>query len=174
MAIARQIVGVGPAHGAEQELVAHRPSVDEQILAERVGARQRRQRRVAIDGDALAFRRDLDRVGAELGAEHVAEPGEPSGRAGQRGGERHRRALFAGEREGHVRPAHGEAAHHFAHRLGLGAVEFQELQPRRRRVKQVAHLDARAFAQRRGLDLRFRAGIDLDAPRRAARWRGAW
>ena len=39
MAVARQVVGVGAAHHADQELVAHRPAVDEQILPERVGAR---------------------------------------------------------------------------------------------------------------------------------------
>ena len=38
MAVARQIVGIGAAHRAEQQLVAHRPAVDEQILPERVGA----------------------------------------------------------------------------------------------------------------------------------------
>ena len=114
--------------------------------------------------DALAFGRDLDRIGAEIGAEHIAEPGQPSGGARQRRGKSHRRALFAGERESDIRPAHGEPAHHLAHGFGLGAVELEEFQPRRRRVEQVAHLDAGAVAQRRGLDLGFRAGIDLDRP----------
>ena len=127
-----------------QQLVAHRPAVDEQILAERIGARERRQRGKAFDRDAFAFGRDLDGIGAKIGAEHVAEPGEPPGRAGQRRGKGHRRALLAGEREGDVRPAHGEPAHHLAHGLGLGAVELEEFEPRRRRVKQVAHLDAGA------------------------------
>ena len=86
MTVARQIVGIGGAHGAEQELVAHRPAVDEKILAERVGARERRQRRKALDHHAFAFGGDLDRVGAEVGAEHVAEPGQTAGGAGQRRG----------------------------------------------------------------------------------------
>jgi hypothetical protein len=42
MAVARQIIGVGAAHRADHNLVAHRAPVDEQILPERVGARQRR------------------------------------------------------------------------------------------------------------------------------------
>ena len=145
MTVARQIVGIGRAHRAEQKLVAHRPAVDEQILAERVRPRQRRQRRVAVDDDALALRRDLDRIGAKLRPEHVAEPRQPTGPARQRRRECHRRALLAGEREGDIRPAHGEPAHGFAHRLGLGAVELEKFQPRRRGVEQVAHLDARAL-----------------------------
>ena len=84
VAVARQIIGIGGAHRAEQKLVAHRPAVDEQILAERIGARERRQRGKALDRDALAFGRDLDGVGAEVGAEHVAEPREAPGGAGQR------------------------------------------------------------------------------------------
>ena len=164
VAVARQIIGIGRAHRADQELVAHRPAVDEQILAERIGPRQRRQRGKALDRDAVAFGRDLDRVGAEVGAEHVAEPGEAPGGAGQRRGKGHRRALLAGEREGDIRPAHGEPAHHLAHRLGLGAVELEKFQPRRRRVEQVAHLDAGAGAERRRLQRRFRAGLDLDRP----------
>ena len=164
MAVARQIIGIGAAHRAEQKLVAHRPAVDEEILAERIGARQRRQRGKAVDDDALAFGRDLDRIGAKIGAENVAEPRQPPGRAGQRRGKGHRRALLAGQREGDVGPAHGEPAHHLAHGFGLGAVELEELQPRRRGVEQIAHLDARAVAERRRLDGGFRAGIDLDRP----------
>ena len=164
MAVARQIIGIGAAHRADQKLVAHRPAIDEQILAERIGARERRQRGEAFDRDALALRRDLDRVGAEVGAENVAEARQAPGGAGERRGIRHRRALLAGEREGDVGPAHGEAAHHLAHRLGLGAVLFEEFEPRRRGVKQVAHLDARALAERGRLRRRFHAGIDLDRP----------
>ena len=175
MAVARQIVGIGAAHRADQQLVAHRAAVDEQILPERVGA--------AVASAAPAkpstttpsrSARDLDGVGAEVRAEHVAEPREPAGRARQRRRPGHRRALLAGEREGDVRPAHGEPPHHLAHRLGLGAVGLEELQPRRRRVEQVAHLDPGAFAERRRLDLRLRAGIDRRSPRRSARRRGAW
>ena len=146
MPVARQIIGVGAAHGADKKLVAHRPAVDEEILAERVGPRQRRQRGKTVDDDALAFGRDLDRVGAKVRTENVAEPRQPPGRARQRRGKGHRRALFAGQREGDIGPAHGEPAHHFAHGFGLGAVELEEFQPRRRGIEQVAHLDACAFA----------------------------
>ena len=164
MTVARQIIGVSPAHRADQKLVAHRPAVDEQILAERIGARERRQRGEAFDGDAVALGDDLHGVGAKFGAKHVAEPREPPGRAGQRRGKAHRRALLAGERESDVRPAHGEPPHHLAHRFGLGAVEFEEFQPRRRGVEQIAHFDAGALPQRRWLYFGFRPGIDFDRP----------
>jgi len=39
MAIARQVIGIGRAHRAQDQLVANRPTVDEQILPERIGAR---------------------------------------------------------------------------------------------------------------------------------------
>ena len=174
MAVARQIVRIGAAHHADQELVAHRPAVDEQILPERIGARERRQRREALDRDAVALAAHLDRVGAELGAEDVGEPRQPSGRAGQRRRPGHRRALLAREREGDVGPAHGEAAHHLADRLALGAVALEELEPRRRRVEQVAHLDAGAFAERRRLHRRISRRRRPRSPRRAARSRAAW
>ena len=97
-------------------------------------------------------------------AEHVAEPGEPAGAAGKRRGKSDRRALLAGEREGDVRPAHGEPPHGVAHGLGLGAVELEEFQSRGCRVEQVAHLDPRTFTERGRLEFRLRAGIDLDRP----------
>ena len=74
MAVARQIIGIGAAHRADQQLVAHRAAVDEQILPERVGARQRRQPGKALDAHALALGVDGDRIGAEIRAQHVAEP----------------------------------------------------------------------------------------------------
>ena len=76
MAVARQIVGVGRAHRAEQKFVAHRPAVDEQILRQRIGARQRRQTGEAFEAYALALGLDGNGVGAEVGAEHVAEAGQ--------------------------------------------------------------------------------------------------
>ncbi len=126
MTVARQIVGVGRAHRADQELVADRAAVDEQILAERIGPRQRRQRGKSFDRDPVALGGDRDGVRPEIRAKDVAEPGEPPGRAGQRRGKAQRRTLLSGEREGDVGPAHGKPAHHFAHRFRLGAVELEK------------------------------------------------
>ncbi len=164
MAVARQIVRVGAAHRAEQQPVAHRAAVDEQILRERIALRVSRQRRVTLDGQALASAAHLDGICPEVGAQHIAEPREPPRGPGQRRPPRDGAALLAREREGDIRPAHGEAAHHVADRLGLGAVGLEKFQPRGRCVEQVAHLDARALRQRRRLHVGFFAGIDLDRP----------
>ena len=107
---------------------------------------------------------ELDRVGAEFGAEHVGEPRQPAGGAGQCGRPGDRRAIVARQGERHVGPAHRQPPHHLAHRLGLGAVALEELQPRRRGVEQVPDLDPGATAERRGLDLGLVAGIDNDRP----------
>ena len=174
MAVARQIVGIGAAHHADQELVAHRPAVDEEILPERIGAGVGRQRREAFDGHAVALALHLDRIGAELVAENVGQACKLSGRARQRRRPGDRRALFAGERERDVRPAHRQTAHDLADVLAFGAVALEEFQPRRRRVEQIAHLDPRAVAERGGLHVRLVAAVDRDASRRAARSGGAW
>ena len=87
-------------------------------------------------------------------------PGAP----GSADGPGHRSALLAREGEGDIGPAHGQAAHHVANRFAFAAVALEKLQPRRRCVEQVAHLDARAAAERAGLDLRFLAGVDGDRP----------
>ena len=164
MAVARQMVGIGGAHRAEHELVAHRAAVDEEIEPERVRLAVGRQPREAFEREAVAAGAHFDRIGAEVGAEHVAEPLESSWRIGQRRRPGHRRALLAGEREGDVGPAHGEASYHVADRLGLGAVGLEELEPRRRRIEEVAHLDAGALPERGGPRRRLHAAVDRDHP----------
>ena len=161
MTVARQIVRIGGAHRAQNQLVAHRAAVDEQILPERIGAGQRRCRRKTFDHDAVAFGAHFDGAVSKIRAEDIAEPRQPAGRAGQRGGPGHRRAFFARQRKGDVGPRHGEAPHHLADRLGLGAVGLEKFQPRRCGVKQIADLDAGAVAERRRHDRRFRAAFDL-------------
>ncbi len=175
MAVARQIIGIGAAHRAEQQLVAHRPAVDEEILAERIGAREGRQRGEALDAARPRARRaSSDRVGAEVGAQHVGEPRQTPRRAGQRRRPGDGRALLAREREGDIGPAHGKTAHDIAHGLGFGAVGLEEFQPRRRGVEQVAHLDPGALAERRRHRSALGAAFDRQAPRRAARPHAAW
>ena len=81
MAVARQIVGIGGAHRAEDQLVAHGPAVDEEILPERIRPRQRRRGGKALDRHALPLGADVDRRAAEIGAENVAEACELAGSA---------------------------------------------------------------------------------------------
>ena len=72
MPVARQIVGIGGAYRAENEFVAHRPAVDEQVLAERIGAGQRGSGGKAFDHHAVALAAHLDGAGTEIRAEDIA------------------------------------------------------------------------------------------------------
>ena len=78
MAIARQLIGIGRAHGPGISL-----SRTDLPLTNKYWPSALARVSVGIDtwpsdGDALTFRPDLDRIVAEFGAKHVAEPGEPS------------------------------------------------------------------------------------------------
>ena len=161
---ARQIIGVSAVDRADQHLVAHRPAVDEQILAERIGARVGRQRGKADHAEAFLAGHHLDRIGAEIGAENIAEPRQRSGKSGQRRRPGAGAALLAGQREGDIGPAHRQPPHHLAHGIAFGALALHEFQARRRRIEQVAHFDAGAGIQRGGSGLRFHTGIDAERP----------
>ena len=65
-------------HRAEHQLVAHRTAVDEQILRKRIARGVGRQRREAFDTQPFASAAHRDRIGAEIRAENVAKPREPS------------------------------------------------------------------------------------------------
>ena len=80
MAAAVQQVGVGRAHGAVQQAVAHRPAVDEEILVLRAGAVEGGQRRVAGEAHALALGVDGERVLGEVAAHDQREAREAPGR----------------------------------------------------------------------------------------------
>ena len=164
MAVARQIIGIGRAHRAENKLVAHRPAVDEQILAKRVRPRQRRRGSKALDHDAFALGAHLNGAAAKIRPQNIAKPCQPAARARQRRGPSDGRALLAGQREGDVRPRHCEPAHHLADGFGLGAVGLEKFQARRRRIKEIADFDAGALRQCRRHDRRFHAGFDRQRP----------
>ena len=107
MAVALHEVGIGRAHGAEEQLVPHRPAVDEEELHEPVAAAEGRQAGEALQPHALAARVDGNRVLAE-----VARPSPaPAGRAAprrRRRGKIERRPVAAGEGEANLRVGHGE------------------------------------------------------------------
>ena len=165
IAVAWKIIRIGRPHDAEQELVAHRPLVDEQILAERIARGYRsaglRSRRCVMP---LPAPRDLDGVCAKLATQDIGKPRQSSRAAPQVGPPAHRCALLARKRERQIRPAHCESANHFPDRLRLAAFALQKFQPRRSGVEKIMHLDARTDVERGGFQLLLPAGIDGDAP----------
>ena len=73
MATTRDEIAVGGAHGADQQLVLHRPAVDEQELLRRVGPVQRRQAGKSQYRYVLALARDRHGVVHEFAAHDAAE-----------------------------------------------------------------------------------------------------
>ena len=160
MTVARQIIGIGRAHRAQDQLVAHRAAVDEEILSERVGPRQRGGCGKTLHYDAFALGPHFDGARTEIASQDIAEPRQPARGAGQRCSPGHRRAFLAGQCEGDIGPRHRQSPHHFADRFGFGAVGLEKFQPRRRCIKEIADLDAGALRQCRRHDRRFHAAFD--------------
>ena len=163
VAVARQHVGIGGAHRAEQQPVAHRPAVDEDVLRHRRAAREGGQSGMAGEPQPLALGLDGDGVGGEVAPEHAGrrgQAGRPAGRPARPRSGPATRSAAAGrvaQAEGDVGPRQREPADGVGDRLRLGPVGAQEFQPRRRRVEEVAHLDGRAGARAAGRGAR-RAG----------------
>ena len=148
LAAAVQDVVVGGAHRVRDQLVAHVAAVDVDVL--QVGTRARRLRRSGSTGDRQAAEVDGDgaAVLGESGAEQVARArfGAPARPA------RHRLAVVP-DREGEVGPHQRVPAHRLDAVGELGRLGLQELAPRRRVEEELAHLDRRADAARRGGEL---------------------
>ncbi len=161
-------IAVGRAHGADQQLVLHRPAVDEEVLLAGVGPMQRRQPGKAGDAHALALDFDRQRVVQELAPHDAAETREMSVGAQGLRRQSQARALPRRQREGDRRVRHGEALDDLGDRGVLGALAFEELEPRRRRREQLAHLDAGAGVEGGGPHGALGAAIDDDLVRRPA------
>ena len=171
MAVARQEIGIGAAHRAEQQPVAHRAAVDEEILHLRVGAVVGRQpgkaRRAGTPSRSASTAHGV--VG-EVAAHDGGEPRQralPADRRWLAARRMQRAAPSSMQGEGDVGPRHGEALDHVDDRQRFAARRLQEFQPRRRGEEKIAHLDARAgrrLCRRRRL-------APCGRPRR--RWPGA-
>ena len=169
MAVARQEILVGAAHRAGQQLVAHRPSVDEQILVLGGRAVERRQPGEARQFESFARCVDGERVVGEVAAQQRAEPRLARIRRAPRrqigGGVETQDGLFlvAGDGEGYCRIGHGQALDRVDRGVAFGARRFEEFEPRRGGVEQLAHLDPGAGRMRSGLDRALGAAFDRDA-----------
>jgi hypothetical protein len=144
----------------KDQLVAHRPAVDEEILPKCIGPGQRRRRGETFDHDAFALGTHFDGARAKLRAEDIAKPRQPAAWAGQGRRPGHRRAFLAGQCEGDVGARHREAAYNLADSFRFGAIGFEKFQARRRRVKQITDLDTGALRKRCRHNRRFVSAFD--------------
>ena len=150
IAALRHEIAIGGAHGAGEQLVAHRAAIDGEIKLEAVRPMQRGKAGEAFERDAAALRTHGQRVLDEVRPEDAAEPSQPMvEQPGRAGFEAKGRALLAGEAEGDLRPRQSEPLHHVGDGRRLDPLRFHEFEPRRRRVEQVAHLDARSGREAR-------------------------
>ena len=173
MAVAGHDVGIGAAHGPEQELVAHGAAVDDEVDVAGAAAVEGRQPCRPGEREALARGRDGDGIGREIDAEHARGAAQEAGLVRVLGRIGERRQTLASQREADRRVRDGEAAHGLGDRLRLGPVGFEEFQARRGGGEEVSDLDAGA-GRRRGRPHRpLQAEIDGDgrAGRRARRAR---
>ena len=143
-------IRIGAAHRAEQQLVAHRPAVDDEMDRGAGAAMKGRQARKAGEPHALALDADGHGVLVELRAEHPREAAQEAVLAGLlrrigEGGD-----VLARQGEADRRMRDGKPLDDLRHGLRLGAVALQELQARRRRGEEIRHLDAGALGRGRG------------------------
>ena len=110
---------------------------------------------------APALGADRKGVGHEVLAEDAAKPRQAMIEQPRRARiEPQGRAVAVSKAEGDLRLGERKPLHDIGDCPCLGALGFHELEPRRRRVEQIAHLDARAAADRCWLERRLAAAID--------------
>ncbi len=157
----RQEIAVSRADRAGEQLVAHGTPVDDEMKLEAVRPVQRRQAGKALEQGGPARGAQGKRILDEVRPENSAHAGEAMIEKPRRARLKAKdRALVAREREGDVGPRESEPLHHLGDGGALDALRFHEFQPRRRRIEQIAHLDARANRESGRLELRFSPRID--------------
>ena len=170
MAIARQHIGIGAAHGAHQQAVLHRAAIDEEVLVIGHAPVESRQagnacqpRRPArhIDGNAI-FGQFARNDAGDAGRQFLP-------RLDGKGA-----AAVMVQREAHLRPGHGQAADNIQAGGIFGPRRTQELAPRRYLAEQVLHPDAGAGRKRSGALFRHYAMVHHAAPAFAGRARAAF
>ena len=123
---------------------------------------QRGQAGKARDVHALALDVDGQRIVEELAAHDTPEAGKMPVGAERLRLQLEAGALAGGQREADSRVGHGEALDDFRDRHVLGPPGLQELEARRRRREQLAHLHTGAGVERGGPHRLLGAAIDDD------------
>ncbi len=160
MPVGMHHVGIGAAHGPQQELVADRPPVDHEVDRRRRAAMEGRQPGEPEQPDALALDADRHGVVGEVGPEDPRQAPQQSMLALRFRRIGDRREVVPGEGEADRRVGDGEALDGLRHRLGFRAVALQELQAGRGCGKEVRHLDPRALGGWGGPDRPLDPGLD--------------
>ncbi len=174
---------VGGAYHPAQLPVADRAAVDEQELAQAVGAVIGRQARPTVQHQTVAFAPDFPAVGGEVGAHDVAHAVAGVAAPGQ--GESAPGIVL--HVETHRRVRQREAANNIEAGAGLGLLALEKLEPGRNGVEQVADLDhctgigggravehglAALHPQRPAVVTTGGAGGQAEARHRGDRWQG--
>ena len=121
-----------------------------------------RQAGQPLEAKSLPLGPQRDRIGGELRPQRLGDAPRPPLLPGAAGGIVEARAGVRREGKAHGGIGHGEPFDHIGHGGGLGALGFQEFEPRRRRREEIARLDPRALGPIAGLDPALLAGLDPD------------
>ena len=172
MPVARHQIGIGTAQRADQQAILHRSAIDDKELMRGGGAIIGRHAGKAREPEALPLGRDLDRIGTEIRAKHIGQPGAQAIAGRALAGEADRASV---DHEGEVdlRAGRGQAANDFDRGFALGTIRLQEFEAGRQRREQVLRLDPRAGRVGGGLDLAHPALIDDELRGMGGRRRGA-
>ena len=160
VAVGGQKIHIGRPNRAGEDLVAHRPAVDENRLRERVRPAEGRQPDPPGEPNPVARRFEGERIFDEVVAERLPQPLAAAGfsRSASRPFEGSADVGYKGEPG--VGAAEREPLHHVGGREGFAPVGFQELEPGRGGGEQVARLDPRADRTAARLDRAFRPVLD--------------
>ena len=148
MAVARQKIGIGAAHRPHQQLVAHRAAIDEQELHRGIGAVVGGQPGIAGQRNAFTSRFDAGGIVAEVAAHDAGQARQPSVHQIGLGGQVQRPASVQCQGKADIRPRHCQPFHDVDDGQVFGAGGFEEFQPGRGGIEQLAHLGAGAVLAR--------------------------
>ena len=167
-----QDIVIGLPDGVGDDLVAHNAPVDVEVLQVGLAARKRRQADPAPQAQSRRALLQRQRVFQKGGAADQADAAALFQLA-RRGAQIAHHALVVAQAEMHVESAQGQAFEHLVDASKLGSLGFQELFPRGRVEKQVAHFHRGAG----GVLARFQPNLHLlafgaDGPAGAAFVRG--
>ncbi len=170
MAVARQEVGIGGPQRPGQQLVAHRPVIDEQVLVHGIATRKGRQAGITAQAHAFAPLVDQQGIVGEITAQDGAQAFQPALEARRLAIELQRALAVQLQRKADIFVRHGLALDLFGNGQVFRALGLHELQPRRRGIEQVAQLDQRAVFRGKSRRLQRTDGtaVDLNAQGRPA------